>query len=309
MSVLGKTWIFWYDGRRNFEARASIVRRDFQCGGNARDPMMTGFHNHLETPLGVVLLGGTNAHARGWKNKPMRILGNYAAVLVLEGNAEFHRPDAALLPLSPGDLLLIFPELPHRYGPPPGRTWSETYLVFNGPVFDLWRKQGVLDPARPVLRLGQVDYWQKQFQRIAEIPAWLGMEQSLLQVCRLQEMLGEALASRRQSRLGAAQWAWLQHARRLLDDAPPAVDWDSLAAQLEMSYEGFRRKFTRLAGTSPGRYHAGAVMRRACDLIQRQRLGNKQTAAACGFCDEFHFSRRFRQIIGLSPSEFRHRLP
>jgi AraC-like DNA-binding protein len=280
-----------------------------QSNSRALQDKKISFHNNIQTPLGVVSLGGTIARSRGFAQKQMRILGSYAAVLVLEGSAEFHQPDTAPLPLSSGDLLLIFPERPHRYGPPPGRTWSETYLVFNGPVFDLWRRQGLLDPARPILQLGQVDYWEKQFQRIAEIPAWLGMEQSLLQVCRLQEMLGEALAGRRQSRLGEAQWAWLQHACRLLDDAPSAVDWDELAARLEMSYEGFRRKFTRLAGTSPGRYHAGAVMRRACELIQRRRLGNKQVAAACGFCDEFHFSRRIRQVTGLSPSEFRRRLP
>jgi AraC-like DNA-binding protein len=204
---------------------------------------------------------------------------------------------------------LVFPELPHRYGPVPGQVWSETFLVFNGPIFDLWRMRGLLDPANPVLRLGDVGYWEKQFRRIAEIPAWLGMEQSLLQVCRLQEMLAEALAGKRQSHLGGAQWAWLQHACRLLDDSPTVVDWQRMAKELEMTYEGYRRKFTRLAGASPGRYHAAAVMRRACVLIQRRRLGNKQVAAACGFCDEFHFSRRFRQVVGISPSEFRRRLP
>ncbi len=274
-----------------------------------RSPGMRNFHNPLQTPLGTVLLGGTNTHSRGLDRRKMRILGNYAAVLVLEGQALFRQPRTPPLPLAPGDLLLIFPDRPHAYGPPAGRTWSETYLVFNGPLFDLWHAQGLLNPDRPILHLGQVDYWENQFRALAEIPAWLGMEQALLQVCRLQSILAEALAGTRQSHLGQAQWAWLEHARRLLDQAPPAVDWENLAAQLEMSYEGFRRKFTRLAGTSPGRYHAAAILRHACDLIQQRRLSNKQVAAACGFCDEFHFSRRFRQVIGLTPSEFRRRLP
>jgi AraC-like DNA-binding protein len=32
-------------------------------------------------------------------------------------------------------------------------------------------------------------------------------------------------------------------------------------------------------------------------------------AEELGFCDEFHFSRRFKQIAGVSPAVYRKRLP
>jgi AraC-like DNA-binding protein len=47
---------------------------------------------------------------------------------------------------------------------------------------------------------------------------------------------------------------------------------------------------------------------RACELLSNQRTTIKEAAAATGFCDEFHFSRRFKQITGESPMHFRQRV-
>lgn len=43
--------------------------------------------------------------------------------------------------------------------------------------------------------------------------------------------------------------------------------------------------------------------------MQQTDLSDKQIAAELGFCDEFHFSRRFKQITGRSPRAFRSGLP
>ena len=42
---------------------------------------------------------------------------------------------------SRGYLIFVFPDLAHRYGPGPDETWTEMYLVFNGPVFALCASQ------------------------------------------------------------------------------------------------------------------------------------------------------------------------
>ena len=52
---------------------------------------------------------------------------------------------------------------------------------------------------------------------------------------------------------------------------------------------------------------ATKALDRACELLQEPHLGLKEVAERCGFCDEFHFSRRFKQRLGLSPSDFRRR--
>ena len=40
-------------------------------------------------------------------------------------------------------------------------------------------------------------------------------------------------------------------------------------------------------------------------LMTERNLNNKEIAETLGFYDEFHFSRRFHQITGQSPRQFR----
>jgi AraC-like DNA-binding protein len=47
----------------------------------------------------------------------------------------------------------------------------------------------------------------------------------------------------------------------------------------------------------------------ACAMLQQPGPTMRDIAASLGFSDEFHFSRRFKQITGMSPREFRRLLP
>ena len=91
-------------------------------------------------------------------------------------------------------MICVFPDVPHLYGPEDGEFWQEYFLVFEGPVFDLWRTQGLLDPAEPVLHVEPVEYWLKQMQRVADVTATTE-ESALVRVARLQELLAELLGA------------------------------------------------------------------------------------------------------------------
>lgn len=75
-----------------------------------------------------------------------------------------------------------------------------------------------------------------------------------------------------------------------------------------LSYESFRKKFRALFGESPQAWSNRRTIERARKLIYEERLGNKEIADRLGFCDEFHFSKRFRQVTGQTPSEARRAL-
>ncbi len=61
-------------------------------------------------------------------------------------------------------------------------------------------------------------------------------------------------------------------------------------------------------GTPPARWRAARIIERACELMLRGGLVDKQIADRLGFSDEFHFSRKFKQVIGQSPRQFRRSL-
>ncbi len=52
-------------------------------------------------------------------------------------------------------------------------------------------------------------------------------------------------------------------------------------------------------GVQPGRLQ----------LIYENRLDNAAISEQLGFCDAFHFSRRFKRITGMTTRDFRRSLP
>ena len=239
----------------------------------------------------------------------MRILGNYAVVYTLEGTADYVDALGLKTTLEPGDLLVVYPDVGHIYGPPPGRKWSEFFIEFNGSVFDLWRQQGLLDPKRPIHRLLPIEYWLPRLESLGVEGVQPWQDRTLWQLCGIQQLLAEIYE--REHALGAdrVEREWLDRAcaelERELERGSSDAPLHAAARRLKTSYETFRKRFAALSGVSPARYRMQRVMRRACELLQREGVTNKEAAAACGFCDEFHFAKRFRQVVGMWPRDFR----
>ena len=258
----------------------------------------------IRSPLGAITAAGVLCK-RGWSGwKPPRVLGSYALVLITAGAGSYEDVRGCRREVKAGDVIWVFPELGHSYSPPEDGSWDELFVVFTGPVFDLLRSTGVLDPARPVWRAAGGAQWRR---RLAELVRPVASEgEALRRVSALQQVVVGLASVQPWSGEGAARPEWLAEACRRIEQAPAgAVDWPSLAAALDMSYESFRKKFTAQTGSSPGRYRQAGLLDRACGLLLTRDLTHKEIAEQLGFADEFHFSKAFKQRIGIAPAVFR----
>jgi len=259
--------------------------------------------SEAKTPLGQVSIAGFLRHSRGVPFESPRTYGNYALVYLLEGSGRMKSGSQPMVPCRAGDLLFIYPDLPHSYGPGPGETWSELYVVFNGPVFDLWRRTGLLHPEHPIRHLPPIRRWLPQLEAVADPRLPDSPEGMLRRVCRLQKFLSDIATS---AEIEQHRLPWLGEARRQLLTTPP-VPMPRIARALGLSYETFRKEFARETGQPPARYRLHRLIEQARLLMAGRYLSNKQIAETLGFYDEFHFSRHFRQVTGQSPREFRRR--
>jgi AraC-like DNA-binding protein len=261
--------------------------------------------------LGQVRRAAYITNSRGLRPDLMRVLGSYALVYVLDGSGSYRDANGVDRPVGAGDLMRLFPDVGHTYGPRKGATWSEFYILFEGPAFDLWRQTGLLDPAQPVVHMEPVSYWQRRLESAVEAPRTPEGPHPVAAVARLQQLLADIFVHVTESRLGGDEREWLTRACDLLDRPAAAedVDWEEIAGKLHMSYENFRKRFARLAGMPPSQYRMRRIMERASELMHRSYMTLREVADECGFCNEFHFSRRFKQIVGLSPKEYRKQLP
>ncbi|MEH6492432.1 helix-turn-helix transcriptional regulator [Halopseudomonas sp.] len=78
-----------------------------------------------------------------------------------------------------------------------------------------------------------------------------------------------------------------------------------LAGQVSLSEYHFARMFKHSKGVAPHQYVMNRRLARAMQLLRNSPLPLTSIALQCGFSSPSHFSNRFRQVHGCSPSALR----
>lgn len=244
-------------------------------------------------PLGMVI-GGWKPRSPGVP--PWRDFPHHALVLTVAGSARYADARGTEATLRPGDVLVVHAGLRHWFLPERSG-WDEYFLIFSGPSFAPWIGPGMLVPERPVLALGEVAYWLQRFAAVlGDAPV-----RPLDAAVRMHGLLAE-IAQAAPLAQPAAEAAWLARARALLGDVEGRPSLALVANRLGCSHQVFRKRFRQLSGESPGVYRERMRLEESCRLLARMRVA--EVAERLGFCDQFQFSRRFRQRFGVPPRQF-----
>jgi AraC-like DNA-binding protein len=100
----------------------------------------------------------------------------------------------------------------------------------------------------------------------------------------------------------------IQRAVRFLEsNFPRALALADIASAVHLSPIYFGRLFKKATGLTPMAYLRDLRMDRASQLLCAGDQTIAQVADAVGFADPYHFSRVFRQHMGMSPSDYRDR--
>jgi AraC family L-rhamnose operon transcriptional activator RhaR len=93
-----------------------------------------------------------------------------------------------------------------------------------------------------------------------------------------------------------------------LEEAP-AEAWrlDDLAAAVNLDPAYLSRLFRRHTGLSPLGYLARLRAERAASLLAHTTLPAARVGAAVGWDDPTYFARRFRSLVGSTPTQYRER--
>jgi AraC-like DNA-binding protein len=97
----------------------------------------------------------------------------------------------------------------------------------------------------------------------------------------------------------------VERARAYLEAHPTdSVDVEELEAVAGITASHLIRSFSRLVGLPPKSYHAQLRLSRARRLLAEGRSAT-WVAYECGFSDQSHLSRRFKESHGVTPGAFR----
>lgn len=85
------------------------------------------------------------------------------------------------------------------------------------------------------------------------------------------------------------------------------IGTQQLAEMAGLSVSHFERRFRLAFGSSPRQYLIRVRVENATRLLRETDRSVTEIAHACGFYDHAHFSRSFRRITNLSPTDYRSR--
>ncbi|WP_405513782.1 helix-turn-helix domain-containing protein [Streptomyces canus] len=238
-----------------------------------------------------------------------------------------------------GDLVVLAPGTPHRYGVQQGADHWRFWWAHCGarPSWTAWlgphgRGDGMYvvtpDPAGdgPHARI------EAAFHRMLADARWSGTgtppETAVpasapaddrvavavahgttareLALCALEEVVLLTAGAALGARTGTGVDPRVRRAQELIAADPGAPHTvRSLAVEVSLSPSRFAHLFTRQLGRSPMRELREARLNHAARLLESTDLSVERVAAASGFASPFHFNRVFRARYGTPPGAYR----
>lgn len=212
--------------------------------------------------------------------------------------------DAPAVAVGPGTLVVLPAGVGHAYQADPDEPWTLYWVHFDGP-----RAADFLAPlleGGPALAgavgLGLVPDFEALMARTREgfvLPSLLHAANTL------RALLTHAalLAQRHQARRGRFDvWAVQAYMQAHLDEP---LTLDQLAEAFGYERFHFAKTYRRLTGRAPLTHFLHLKMERAARLLDGGELRVGEVARVLGYDDAHYFSRQFRRLMGVAPSEYR----
>lgn len=87
-----------------------------------------------------------------------------------------------------------------------------------------------------------------------------------------------------------------------------SLSTEMVSEKLFISKSKLRKDFKNETGVSIGKYIDDMVFFKAKRLLSREYISINEISQKLGFCDQFYFSRRFKERFGYPPSEYRKKI-
>jgi AraC-like DNA-binding protein len=235
-----------------------------------------------------------------------RILQEYQINYITRGEGIMETHDG-IYEIKEGSLIIIRPNLWHRYRPLKEKGWVEHYVGFSGDLSKRMVSSSDLLSDKPVVQIGYNEAILNLFQDIlnhikAEKPGYH-------QVCSglVIYILGQIIAIKRNENFNHSKIETaIQKACLIIRDNPSQnINVQKLAAEVDLNYSVFRKAFKKYTGLSPIQYHTSLRLKEAIYMLTNTDLCTKEISFKLGFCSVFYFSKLFKEKTNMTPARYR----
>lgn len=231
---------------------------------------------------------------------------DYLMIYCLDGQGEVTLGNEAH-EVHAGDMIMLPRGVPHAYKASDTTPWTIYWIHFSGEqsedfidylairnnqfIFPLGIHSRLTSEFESLLECRQSSYNLNVFIHAANL-----LRQILTHITLLQPLAKQQNAHNFN----------LEHIHSLMQArAHEQLDLDTLAEAANLSKFHFIKKYKELTGTTPINHFIHLKIERACHLLDVTTTSINEISFAVGYEDAYYFSRIFKKIMGISPSQYR----
>ena len=236
-----------------------------------------------------------------------RTLDEFQLVYIANGQGVFESDAAPPTLVESGTAFLLYPGSWHRFRPDIDTGWEEFWVGFRGHYAGYLMRQECFSPQRTLMRIGFRAELLNVFTRLIDTLKYEGMAYQQLATCQVIQLLGLVYTSALTGDASRNRREQLVHEIRyqIQGNWQQDINFETLAAEKNVSYVWLRKAFKEVMGVAPGQYHLNLKLDKATQLLRETSLSVSEVAYQTGFESLFYFSRIFRKKMAVSPTGFR----
>jgi AraC-like DNA-binding protein len=242
-----------------------------------------------------------------------RLKGSESGILLYctEGSGTFSINGGDPHILTAGQLLIIPPDTPHTYGAIRENPWTIFWIHLKGFFFTSFYNT---ISARLPIRISEVYGAQLEglFHQCFSLLKTSCQDEEFLYLCQLASTMLAMLpcaAKQAAAQVGASGKLGLERAVSYMrEHLHGMISLDELAQAAWFSPSHLHYLFKQSTGYAPVEYFLRLKIETAAKDVYFSNMPVKDIADAYGIEDPYYFSRLFKKIMGIAPTEYRRRV-
>ena len=226
----------------------------------------------------------------------------YAISHMYDGNGFYYSPQSGFTRIRSGDCIITLPDTPHMYGAcanSESLPYVEDNICFAGPLADHFFRSGILQ--NQIVKLGRERLLLPIMDKALDPSRDAQIEAAL----QLIEFLSTLYRNTQQKNTSGLTQKFEMLTLEI--QRSPARWWSvkEMAEYCQVCESYFRSAFQKHTGMAPKIYVDKIKMGIAIEKLMQNKWKVCELAQQLGYVDQYHFSRRLKQIIGVSPTDYR----
>jgi len=266
---------------------------------------LTGFGQSSYAPHEKYPCAG-HPHDYHFKWKRGRVLGDFAVVLITNGQGEFEDQPLGRVPFGIGEVLLIPPGVWHRYRPRRNIGWTETWVTMNGEYLYRLRGRRFFPHTCLIRKLADPRFFLRTWRQIQRC----SQKQPLAKSALILSLISHALEGHELTHRGVVPPASgnteLDRALEFIEsNSHRPINVQSMARELGVARRSLERLFKKNHTRSPAAEIERCRLERAKLLLTEGAMSVKEIGFAAGFSGSKRLIETFHRHHQQTPLGYR----